>query len=302
MIFVACSPAKKQKMAVEKSKGKLVVFNEEQDLLTYQFEMHFPPEGIDSIYKRSAFIHPLKTPSGKVITEINPEDHRHHYGVWNPWTKVEFKGDTVDFWNLHEREGTVRHAGFKEITEEGSAAGYRAYHEHVVIKGESEEVALHEIQTVTVQQGQDDKYRIDFEIELTPATQSPFNILEYRYGGFGWRATSEWTDSTSFVLTSEGIDRSGADGSLARWVVLQGKLGERTGGALLISHPENKNHPEPIRVWPEGDLFITMFPTKYGDWKLEPEITYTLKYRMVVFDGEMDAESAENEWIKYTGK
>jgi hypothetical protein len=28
---------------------------------------------------------------------VQAPDHSHHYGLWNPWTKVLFEGDTVDF-------------------------------------------------------------------------------------------------------------------------------------------------------------------------------------------------------------
>lgn len=298
-VFINCNSSTTS-IKAEKKNGKLIISTGQTDLLSYQYETFYPPAGIDSIYKRSGFIHPLKTPSGKVLTEINPEGHWHHYGIWNPWTKVEFEADTIDFWNLHQRQGTVRFAGFKSIIEEGDVAGFRAHHEHVVLQDGANKVALNETQTVRVFEPEGDKYVVDFEIDLTPVSDTPFNILEHRYAGFGWRATEEWVDSTSSVLTSEGIDRSGADGSLARWVILQGQLGEGKGGAALLGHPENQNHPEPIRVWPEGNLFMTFFPTKFADWKLEPGNTYTLKYRMIVFDGELTAEMAEKEWRLYS--
>ncbi len=298
--FIKCNSSTTQ-MKAEKKEGKLVISAGQNDLLSYQYEIFYPPEGVDSVYKRSGFIHPLKTPSGKVLTQINPEGHWHHYGIWNPWTKVEFEGDTLDFWNLHGREGTVRFAGFESIIQEEGVAGFRAYHEHVVLKDGASKVALNETQTVRVFNPKGNKYVVDFKIDLSPVSDAPFNILEHRYAGFGWRATEEWVDSTSSVLTSEGIDRSGADGTHARWVILQGELGNSKGGAVLLGHPENKNHPEPIRVWPEGNLFITMFPTKFADWKLEAGNKYTLKYRMVVFDGEFTSEMAEEEWQLYSG-
>lgn len=63
-------------------------------LLTYQFKTVYPPKGIDTAYKRSGFIHPLYTPHGQVLTRIQPPDHYHHYGIWNPWTHTLFEKDT----------------------------------------------------------------------------------------------------------------------------------------------------------------------------------------------------------------
>ena len=63
----------------------------------------------------------------------------------------------------------------------------------------------------------------------------------------------------------------------------------------MLSHPENYNHPEPLRIWDKkanggrGDVFANFAPTKDKDWILEPGKTYTLKYRLVVFNGKFDA-------------
>ena len=96
-----------------------------------------------------------------------------------------------------------------------------------------------------------------------------------------------------------GNDRSTADGSLAEWVLVQGQLGGDYGGILLMGSSENEHHPEPIRVWPEGDVFLCMFPTKFEDWKLLPDTIYTLKYRMIIFDGEFTKRDAQDAWNEF---
>jgi hypothetical protein len=92
--------------------GALVIHSGDQNLLQYYFRTVYPPKGVDTAYKRSGFIHPLWSPHGQVLTRIQPPDHYHHYGIWNPWTHVEYEGDTVDFWNINSRQGTVRFAKF----------------------------------------------------------------------------------------------------------------------------------------------------------------------------------------------
>jgi hypothetical protein len=282
--------------------GSLDIHVREQNLLSYVYETVFPPAGIDTVFKRSAFIHPLLTPRGQALTRIQAPDHYHHYGIWNPWTHVLFEGDTLDFWNLKSKKGTVRFGNFVSTTSGPVYAGYQALHEHVAFKSNGEKkVALKETQTVHVFRPEKDQsyYIVDLISELNCASESPFKILEYRYAGLGWRATENWNKDNSEVLTSEGKTRKEADGSNARWFLAQGSLGNDYGGALMMSYPSNYNHPEPLRIWPENPdngLFAMFAPTKNRDWLLQPGKTYTLKYRFVVFNDHFSKEKAESAW------
>ncbi|MDP4215939.1 MAG: PmoA family protein [Bacteroidota bacterium] len=282
-----------------------------RNLLRYWHATVDPPPGVDSAFRRSGFIHPLWTPHGQPLTRIQPPDHRHHYGLWNPWTHVLFEKDTVDFWNLGDKKGTVRFAKFISVTSGPVYAEFQAAHEHVVLKKDgSRKVAMDEVQTVRVYKSSDsaDYYMMDITSQLRCATQSPVLLLTYRYGGLGWRATGVWNKNNSEVLTSEGKDRKTADGSKARWCIVEGSLDSLApdkygdyGGAVMLSSPANYNHPEPLRIWPEnsngrGDLFVNFDPTKDKDWLLEPGKTYTLKYRLVVFNGRFGKDKAESAW------
>jgi len=284
--------------------GALTIHQGNKNLLRYQYKAAYPPLGIDTIFKRSAFIHPLWTPHGQELTRIQPPDHYHHYGIWNPWTHVLFEGDTVDFWNLNARKGTVRFGNFIAVTDGSVYSEFKALHQHVVFKKDgTEKVALNEMQTVRVYhtENSQDYFLVDISIELNCATESPFRILAYRYAGLGWRATEKWNKNNSEVFTSEGKTRKDADGSNARWFVVQGSLDGDYGGAVWMSYPTNYDHPEPLRIWPEnsnatGEVFAMFAPTKNKDWLLRPGQTYELKYRFVVFNGHFNKEKAESAW------
>src|SRR5687768_27942 len=47
--------------------GTLTIHSGDKNFLRYNFKTVYPPQGIDTAFKRSAFIHPLWTPSGKVL-------------------------------------------------------------------------------------------------------------------------------------------------------------------------------------------------------------------------------------------
>ncbi|MCK4746728.1 MAG: PmoA family protein, partial [Bacteroidales bacterium] len=120
-------------------------------VLTYVHTETLPPDGIDPIYRRSAYIHPLRSPGGEVLTRIQPPDHYHHYGIWNPWTRTRIGERGLDFWNLGSGQGTVRFAEYLGMEETGELAGFRAKQEHVFFPGDgTEKVAINEIWDVKV--------------------------------------------------------------------------------------------------------------------------------------------------------
>jgi len=298
------APTIDQEIKLREHKGQIEIYQNDTKIIGYQMAVKNPPDGVNPAYKRSGFLHPVNTPKGKRLTQIQPKDHYHHYGIWNPWTHTRFEGDTLDFWNLAKEEGTVRFA--KLIKKESGAvfSSFKVLHEHVVLKNGTQKVALNETQEIKVVPIDQNQYLLDITIEYKCATDRPFTIIQYRYAGFGWRTTEEWDNQNSRVLSSEGKTRKNADGSTARWCIVDGKLDEGYGGALMLSHPKNYNHPEPLRVWPEnqynrGDLFVNFATTKTTDWTLNPGKTYTLKYQLLVYDGKLEPEAAENQWDQF---
>lgn len=288
--------------------GALQITDHGKNVLQYNFNTVYPPAGVDTVFKRSGFIHPLWSPDGHVLTRINPPDHRHHVGIWNPWTEVSFEGREVDFWNLVKKQGTVRFAKFISKTEGPVFGGFKALQEHVVFADttmQKKKVALDEVWDVRVYNIGNKMWLWDFTSKLNCATPDPVTLKEYRYGGFGFRAAPDWNNQNSKVLTSEGKTRKDADASRARWCMIDGAMidGGHTG-ILFMDYPTNYNFPEPMRVWPEnmngrGDVFFSFSPTRNMDWYLAPDKNYVLKYRMLVYDGTISPETAEKTWKSF---
>ena len=289
----------------ERKDGALTLSSNGKPILSYQIETINPPKGINPLFKRSAFIHPLYSPEGEVLTRIQAPDHYHHYGLWNPWTLTFIGKREVDFWNLYKGEGTVRFAGMVSQVEGPVFTGFRSLQEHIDFgaKG-SDAVAMNELFDLRVWNISNKKYLFDYVSTLNTPLDSGILLAAYRYGGgIGYRATEKWNKNNSSVLTSEGRDRKTADGSNARWCIIEGESATPEGhsGILFMSYPANRMHPEPMRVWPEdqngrGDVYFEFCPIRHKDWKLEKGNDYTLKYRLVVFDGKMTPEEAENYW------
>lgn len=258
-------------------------------LFSYNYATVYPPAGVDSVFKRSGFIHPLRSMSGETLTNCSPADHRHHFGLWYAWTKTTFEGKEIDFWNLYKRQGTVRFRGFEQVTDNG----FTATLDHVAYPDSSaEKTAMTETLTVRLGRAERPGYYIDYHTTLRCAGNSPVTLEAYRYGGFCLRTRPDWNGDTSEMLTSEGAVRKNADGSHARWCYLQGPAGAGYACLLVVPSPDNLNYPEPLRVWPTGDVMWNFSPTKEQSFTLQPGTELTLAYRVYVLDGKLDADAA----------
>lgn len=302
----------KNVITAELNAKSLILRQNNQMVMQYNVAEVFPPDTVSSIFRRSAFIHPLWSPSGNVMTRINPPDHWHHVGIWNPWTKTHFEGHSTDFWNLNEGQGTVRFAGFNSLISGPVFGGFKVRQEHVDFQAKGgDKVAMNEVWDVRIWNiGTYAGVKVwlwDLTTTLNCASASPIMLEAYRYGGgIGYRATEEWNAKNSWVTTSEGKDRKDADGSRARWCDVGGQFAQGgTSGILFMSHPANREFPEPMRVWPEntngrGDVFFEFCPIRDKSWELKSGNDYVLKYRMLVYDGKINPQMAERIWNDFS--
>lgn len=304
-LFVAALlPACRQPvvMGVSDNGSSLTLLCEGKTILTYQYAITPAPEGVRQVFSRGGYIHPACTPSGFVLTRIQPADHYHHYGIWNPWTHVIYDGQLYDLWNLGDSLGTVRPRQIDAVYEGKSCCGFDASLDHVAFTPGGETIILDEQWRVRATKAPEG-YLWDFESRLRPTTDKQVTIQAYRYQGFCIRASEVWTRDNCSMMTSEGLERPDIDGSRGRWIYLVGDTGPSTkGGFLMMSYPGNQNAPEPLRIWDEeanrgrGDVFVNFCPAKTQDWVLEPGKEYQLRYRFLAFDGEMDPATAERLW------
>ena len=299
--------AVKNQFKYKKLAGDLALISKGKVLVTYRYGITYPPQGVDSIYKKSGYIHPIISPKGDTLTRIQPPDHFHHYGLWGPWTRTKIDSEKIDFWNLKDGQGTVLFKEFNSIQAGSIFTAFDAKQEHLILENrEIGEVAINENLKIKMWEVDGkDQYILDYTSEFSSPLPNGILLETYRYGGgLGFRFTERWYKDNCTVLTSSGKDRLTADGSEAKWCIVTGESADRkrTNGILFMSHPENKSHPEPMRVWPidgnngRGDLFFEFCPIRHNEWKIEPQKKYNLKYRMLVFEGNINPEEAEQHW------
>lgn len=276
-----------------------------KEVIQYRYTITDSPKGVDERYKKSGYIHPLFAPDGTRLTRIQPEDHYHHYGIWGPWTHTQVEGKRVDFWNLKEGQGTVLFDSVKTVNVTDEYTELVVAQKHLVLPSELE--AIKEELSIKVWNSNKDIFIVDYTTTISTTLEDGVLLEQYRYGGgIGFRATEKWHTDNSDALTSEGFTRKDADATNAKWCMLFGPGDkEEQVGVLFLSHKNNQAHPEPMRMWPadqykgKSNVFFEFCPIRHEEWKLKPNQKYQLKYRMVVFTGDLDAESAENHWKKF---
>ncbi|HHJ09847.1 MAG TPA: hypothetical protein ENK25_03035 [Bacteroidetes bacterium] len=291
-------------MKIQKTFSSYVLERGSQKILNYRFRIMAPPDGADPLCQKSGYIHPLWSPSGEVLTRIQPPDHPHHYGIWGPWTKTHINGREVDFWNLGKGQGTVRYAGLLSLEEGPVFCALRVHQKHIDFGTNGpDRIAINEILEMRAWNVGPQAWLVDYTSTQNCPLPSGILLEAYRYGGgLGFRATGHWNNKNSSVLTSEGKTRQDADGSKARWCRITGTMPSGENGILFMDHPENRDFPEPMRVWPgnanngRGDLFFEFCPIRHKSWTIKKGKEYTLKYRMFIFHGKISREEAERLW------
>ncbi|VGO22635.1 DUF6807 domain-containing protein [Pontiella sulfatireligans] len=281
--------------------GVMTVSQEGQELFGYQFQPLENPVGGDK-FKGSNFIHPLKTPSGFTGTDFQPVDHLHHFGLWWPWKKIKVDGREIITWELQKGEGLNQ--GRKAVPTKTGIVAESDYLDRTAPDGplgvlhETTQIGIENFKTTLA-----DGYFLDFDIEHRCSTELPVEVSKYRYSGFSIRASKDWSKDNSTILTSEGKRRLEANFTRAVWVKGEGAvpMGE-SAGVLMMGHPSNHAHPELLRTWDtqhNGAVFANFNPVQDASWNFEPGKAYARRYRVLVYDGEINKEQADRLWEEY---
>jgi hypothetical protein len=286
----------------EKNAGSMVAKQGGAELFSYRFEPLANPGGGEK-FRGSNFIHPLKTPSGFCVTDLQPQDHLHHFGLWWPWKKIKVDGREIITWELQKGEGLIE-ARAAESAESGFIA-HSDYIDRTAPDGAL--VVLKEtakVDAVDFKADSANGYYLDIEIIHRCATEHPVEIVKYRYSGFAMRATPKWNKDNSTILTSEGKGRFEANFTRAAWLKAEGAVPEGgMAGVLMMGHPANPAHPELLRTWDKqhnGAVFVNFNPVQEASWNFEPGRDYARRYRVFVYDGNLTKAQADGLWEKYS--
>lgn len=292
------APGLHSEVRVENLPGSLEISIGEQPVLQYHTVVVPPPTGVDPVYARSGFIHPLFSPSGKILTDPFPVGHVHQHAVFSAWARATFRHQTVDFWNQASKLGNVEHRAVVARKKNGFTT-------HLQQVSTDQGPALDEIWKVSVEESRN-PFIIDLETEQSCATTDEVYLHPYRYGGLAFRGSKHWNseDEDYFegpmkILTGQGIrDREEGNHTTPRWLAVYGPVDGQTVGVVYMDHPGNFRHPQPVRIHPTMPYFV-FGPVARGSVIIRPGMAYYARYRIITFEGEPDAETIEGWYARW---
>lgn len=274
---------------------KLSLSTGDRVVMTYNAGYIDSPDADQPWYGRSGFIHPVYTPSGRVVTAGFPADHMHQHGLMFAWTSAMFDGRDVDFWNSKKESGFIEHIETVRADPEAITVQLRHIDETAVIPTivlkETWEIKRVSHETMNV---------FDLISTQTCATDRPLKIKAFHYGAMCIRGPSVWLTKATMV-TNEGKQRVKGNHSRPNWVALAGEIAGATCGIAAMSHPENFRAPQPVRLHPNKPYFC-FAPMVLGDFQIEAGKPYVSRFRFVAFDGKPDNAELNQLWEQYAGK
>lgn len=266
--------------------GAAVVRDGDLPVLRYNHGKTAPPDGVDAVYTRGGYVHPLYGARGTVLTEDYPHDHPHHRGINWSWATIAWQGKTLDQFAVQGVH--TEPAGELRPVREGEAAGLSAPN---IWRWDDGTVVMHEDVTILVHPGDGDGRLIDFTIRLTPAVAglSIGGRIPRGYSGFNLRM-APGTEQESWLQPGGG--RAWGDYS----AVFEGS--DLREGVAVLEHKDNPDYPNEWRQYPTLNFFQPAWPG--GRMVDAPEgAPIVLRYRLWVHEGRATAEQLDAMRTEY---
>ena len=198
----SCQPSETSCSVVDT--GKALDYKMGEKLLfSYNYATVYPVSGVDSVYKRSGFIHPLKTLGGEVMTNCSPADHYHHSVYGMPGRKPRSK-------ETRSTSGTSTKNKGQSASATSNAYPTTVLSPHWIMWSTlilPQKVAMNERLEINIGTTSLPGYYIDYHTTVRLAGPSPITMEAYRYGGICIRTREDWNDQTAEMLTSEDFPR-----------------------------------------------------------------------------------------------
>lgn len=257
------------------------------------------------------YFHPIADLAGNAFTHLRPADHPWHRGLWLAWRSI----NGVNFWDQDRKTGksqgqtTIEKWSIKPIDGFGAKAdalvSYQAPGKPVAMR----ETYHWKISPISA----DGKYAIDWTtsteaLEKVSLTRSPPPKEGGQwwggYSGLSLRRSPETKDWNHF--DSEGrATLEAIHGQQARWVACHGCFPDgRAGTIVMFDHPSNARHPSAWYVTTGAQELPFLSPAFLYDavYQMSPGQKLDLRYRIVVYPGEVTAGDIEKDFASFVGE
>ena len=241
-------------------------------------------------HRKRPNVHPLRAPTGAVLTCDAPPDHPWHHGLW--FTIKYVNGE--NFWEEYDSYGVLRHVDASTLH---------------WIRPDRETVVIVDRRTLTDVHLGEGAAAIDWSEVLTPQVDVVLDRTEFTtwggYGGLALRGRPDWTD-TRFLL-ADGSEHERMLGLPSPWCDLSGTVAGAEAGVLLLDHPDNPRSPVPwygsTRNATYGEEGWSNFVNAAFLWDSALEVAagapLAFRYRVVAHDGIWDVDRCAAEHARF---
>ncbi len=257
------------------------------------------------------YLHPLRTPSGKIITRQFPmadvagetKDHPHHRGLW--FSHGDVNG--WDFW-VSERDQKGAGKGRGEIVVTTSKKKGK---NEIVFSADwkSPDGVLLKEDRVMKFRGDQNVRIIDLDITLTALKEVKFG--DTKEGTFAIRLRDELTEQKGGAKMTNAAGVSGEKqvwGRPSPWVDYVGQVDGETVGVAILDHPFNPGHPTHWHARAYGLFAANIFGLhdfykgegKEGSRTLKPGEKLRFRYEVVVHGGDTATARIADLYQKYS--
>ncbi len=302
-----------QMLSVLETEDQITIQQNGKVVLTYNKVSPQAPAGIDPVYERSGCLHPVRSPLGRSVTAMFPQDHAHQHGVFTAWVKTQYDGQTVDFWNLAKKSGRVLHEQVRSTFADAESAGLEVDLLHRIETNPPRDV-LRERWKITVLPTDGTYHCFDLATTQTALTDLPLTVDKYHYGGVALRGPARWLTAADGSIRSQpdlerepsgflndlGSQRIAGNHQHAKWVALWGEVRSQPVYVAILCHAENFRAPQAARLHPTKP-YCCFSPCVDGSFVIDRQHPYAGRYRFLVADTAPDAAWIDQQWEQWCG-
>jgi len=238
------------------------------------------------------YIHPIKAPMGKgVFTQNRPAHHPHQTGLYWGFKKLNGR----DYFMACCKPGLTgfyRRISFDVVKKQGKKVQWQTVYNLLNKKGEA---ILTETHTWSLQQI-NREFVLDLEWKGTAIQK--ITIEKYFVGGLFLRMP--WHEGVGGkAINASGQTNAEAEAQRSIWLDTGMEIDGRSdwGHIVIFDHPSNTGFPTSWRV--DNELGIGPSRQIMGKWSIEKGDTETIRYRLIIYTGELTTEQINKRWTRF---
>jgi hypothetical protein len=233
----------------------------------------------------ACYFHPITTPSGLVVTDVGPDDHPHHRGVFLAWLEVQSAAASGDFWGWGKYapidDRVIVHRSMSNVFGAAGTTSFTAHNEWI-----ADSVPLLEEAVSATCTPQAEGWIYDLTYRLSPRTD--LTLGQHAFSGFSVRLRKDLPlaahdPSGPVKLPSPSHLKPESDWPDRPWYAFEMAVdSNRKAGVAVLSHPKN-----PTTLWHNVISIALLNPCiiAAGPVTVKKGEPLFLRYRVVTFDG-----------------